>query len=172
MQKTDISESCNATSSALGHEYEENEDEDSDVYYLNNTSCVCDISSEDDGSFFSEDSEESELDGDEPKEPWMPEDKDEDGYQDLDMYEADCEDQDTDTDSDEEDHQNTNPSGDEDKASNSKPAKESAQDTPLDKDSLHKPTPTSPQVSKPDPSPTPEPHHETIALGQHHLWMM
>ena len=31
---------------------------------------------------------------------------------------------------------------------------------------------STPQVSKPSPSPTPKPHHETIALGQHHLWMI
>ena len=172
MQKTDISQSCNATLSAIGHEYEENEYEDSDVDWTLNAYNARNNHSDDGGSSYSEDSEESELDGDELEEPWIPSDEDDDGNQDLDLYEADNENQDTDMDSDEEDHQDTNSRGDQHKISNLKPDKESSQETPLNEDKLNNHTPTSAQVLESNPSPTPEPHHETIALGQHHLWMM
>ena len=119
-----------------------------------------------------EDSEEAERDGDEHNDFWAITDEDEDQSQDLEMYEADCEDQDTDMDSDEEDYQNIDANEDEDETSTPKPNIESSQATPLDEDTLQNPTPTLPQIFKPEPSPTPEPHHETIALGQHHLWMM
>ena len=30
---------------------------------------------------------------------------------------------------------------------------------------------SAPQVSQPDPPPTTEPYYDTIALGQHHIWI-
>ena len=171
MQKTDISNSCNAHASTPGYEHEENEYEDSDVESSNGRYMWDDIWEVDGISCF-EDFEESELDGDELEGPWIPSHEDENGSRDLDQYEADSEGHHTDTDSAEEEIQNTNPSGDQDETYNQKPDKESSQETPLGKDNLHSNTPTSPQVSKSNPSPTPEPYQETIALGQHHLWMI
>lgn len=171
MQDTDVSESCNATASTPGHEHGENEDEDSDVDIWNEI-ILRNIQVENDGGFLFEDSEEFGLDGDEPADPWITTDEDEDGYQDLDMYEADCEDQDTDTETDEEKLQIINSSGDEHETSNSKPDKESFEERAPDEDNLRSNMPTLPQVPELNRLPTPEPHHETIALGQHHLWMM
>ena len=171
MQDTDVSESCNATASTLGHEHAENEDEDSDVD-IGNEIILRNIQVENDGGFCSENSEEFGLEGDELEEPWIPSDEDEDESQDLDIYEADCEDQDTDTGSDEEDHQDIKPSGDQHETSTPKPNTESSEESPLGEDNLQSNIPTLPQVPKSSPLPTPEPHHETIALGQHHLWMM
>lgn len=177
MQKTENSKSCNATMSAFSHGLEEYEDEDEDVYNHRRFNMRCfqyperaDYS--EDNENFLEDSEGSGRDGDEHEDAWIPSDEDDDGNQDLDLYEADNENQDTDMDSDEEDHQDTNSRGDQHKTSNLKPNTESSQETPLNEDKLNNHTPTSAQVLESNPSPTPEPHHETIALGQHHLWMM
>ena len=144
MQKTDISKPCNATLSAFGHEHEENEDEDSDVHeystddfpYSKYSKGPEDTNSEKDETC-SEDTEESEGDGDEHEDPWITTDEDEDGHQDLDIYEADSEDQDTDTDRDGDDHQSCHPSEDQNETSNSKPDKETFEESPLDKGNLH-----------------------------------
>ena len=171
MQKIDVSQSCNAAASTLGHEHEENEYEDSDAISYNKINME-NMHLDDGGSSFSENSEEAERDGDEHADFWAITDEDEDQSQDLDMYEADCEDQDTDMDSDEEDHQNIDANEDEDEISNLKPNKENLEESSLFEGNLHNPTPTSPQLPESNPLSTPEPHHETIALGQHHLWMM
>ncbi|KAK0512874.1 hypothetical protein JMJ35_004891 [Cladonia borealis] len=170
--KTEKSKSCNATLSAFGHEHGEDEDEDKDEdedeYSPIWSDCIGDTDSEDGGTVSSEDSAESSQDGDEHEVPWIITHADEDGSQDLDMYEADSEGQDTDMDIDEDDH----PSEDQDNTSNLTPDKESSQDTAPDENNLHNPTPTLPHLPESEPLPTPKSHHETIALGQHHLWMM
>ena len=170
MQKTEKSKSCNSTPSAFGHGHEEDEDEDSDVDSDNN-SRLGDTYSEDGGRYYSEYFEESREDGDEHNSQWTVTDEDEDGYQDLDTYEADSEDQDAEMDRDEDEHQHINPSEDQDGTSNLKPDKESLEKSPLDDGNLHDHTPALPQASKPDPSPTTEPYYDTIALGQHHIWI-
>ena len=154
--------------STFNHGLEEYEDEDEDFYNHRRSNMRrfqypehADYSEDDEN--FLEDSEGSRQDGDEHKDPWITTDEEEDESQDLDMYEADCEDQDTDMDRGEYDQQNIELSGDQ---------HESSLDTLHREGNRHSKTPTSPQISNPDPSPIPEPHHETIALGQHHLWMM
>ena len=159
---------CNAT---LVLDPEEKEYVDSDVDSLNEIYSWNDRW-EDDGSFFFENPEDAGRDGDEHDDFWAVMDEDEDESQDLDQYEADLGDQDTDMDRDDEDHQFTNPSEDQHNTSNLQSNTEDSQESPLSEDNPHNQTPTSLHVSIPDPSPTPEPHHETIALGQHHLWMM
>lgn len=169
MQKTYISQSCNTITSTLGHEHQENEYNDLGLYDSNEMDFLSETYSEDAGSFFSEDSEESGLDGDELEEPWIAMDEDEYEDQDLsEIYEADCEGHDTDTDSDEEDYQLTDPRGDEHQT----PTTASFEASPPDEDNLHSNIPILTQLPKSNPLPTPEPHHDTIALGQHHLWMM
>ena len=165
--------------SAFGHGHEEDEDEDEDGHEEEEDE-DSDVDSgnefwwsdENGGSSYFEDFEEPGRDGEEHEDPRIITDEDEDGYQDLDIYEADNEDQDTDTDRDEDDHQNINPSEDQDGTSKLKPDKESSQESALDEGNLHSNTPILRNIPKPDPSPTPELHHETIALGQHHLWMI
>lgn len=143
---------------------DEDEYEDSDV------SSPIDL--DDGGSPCFEYSGEAGRNGDEKEYFWAIPDEDDGNYQDLDQYQADCEDQDTDMDSDEEYHQNTNPSEDQHETSHSKPNTESSQESPLYQHNLRSDNPSLPQVPESNPSPTPQPHHETIALGQHHLWMM
>ena len=75
-------------------------------------------------------------------------------------------------DRDEDNHQTLNSREDQEETSKLKSDKESSQVTPFDEGNFHSNTLTLPQVSKPDPSPTPEPHDDTITLGQHHLWMI
>ena len=187
--------------SAIDHKNEEKECEDSDVDCWNRINLDI-FHSEDGESSCSEDSEESKLDGDENEEPWMPSDNNDDESQDLDLgqdtaidedekryqnvdangaedeyhyldqYEADCEDQDTEMDGDEECHQNTNPSEDQHETPHSKPNTESYQKPPLYQHNLPSDNPSLPQVAESNPSPTPGPHYEIIALGQHHLWMI
>ena len=143
MQKTEKSNSCSATLSAFGYEHEEDEDENSDVWY----DPITDTESEEDGNC-PEDSEEFEQDGTEHKDPRLTSDDEEYGSRYPDTYKADSEDQDTDTDTDsDEDHRITNPRGDEHETSNLKPDKESSQEIPHDENNLHNPTPTPPQVS-------------------------
>ena len=167
MQKIENSESCNATISASSHGLGEYEDEDEDFYNHRRSNMRCfqypehADCSEDDENFL-EDSEGSGRDGDEHEDLWITTDEDKDGSQDLDLYEADNEDQDTDMDEDE----------DEDETSNLKPNKENLEKSLLYEGNLHSNIPTSPQISKPEPSSTLEPHHDPLALGQHHLWMI
>ena len=118
------------------------------------------------------DFEESDQDRNEHGSLWTATDNDEYGHQDLNIYEADSEDQDTDMDRDDDDHQNINPSEDQCATQNLKLIKEIFEESALNKHNIHNRTPNLPQISKPDPSPTPNPHHETIATGQHHLWMI
>ena len=117
---------------------------------------------EDGGSSWSENSEEPELDGDELEEPWMPSDEDEVGSQDLDQYEADCEDQDIAMDEDEDGHQKSETNEDENGTSNLKQNKEILEKSLLHEGNLYSNTPTSPQIAKPEPSPTLEPHHDPM----------
>ena len=115
---------------------------------------------------FSEMSEDSEQDVD------ADEDKDEDEDQDADTDWGELEDQWTDTDEEESDEEDIEQDKGEDEALNE------TLDIAVDKQSAHNEDETdinalsTPQTSKADPIPTPEPHHDTIALGQHHLWMI
>ena len=196
MQKTENSKTCNATLPAFGHGYEENSDEDSDgdvddSCYLedsdgdvddncysedsdvdvDNNRYLEDSESENSENYDPEDFEEVRQHGDKHEDPRLSTHKDEDGYQAQDMYEADSEGQDSDIDSDEDEHQNTNPSEDQAETSSLKPDTEGLEGEALNESNLHNNTPTVPQISKPEPSPTRKPHYDAIALGQHHIWI-
>ena len=179
MQKIENSESGKATISAFNHGLGEYEDEDEDFYNHRRSNMRCfqypehaDYSEDDEN--FLEDSEGSGRDGDEHEDLWITTDEDVDESQDLDLCEADNEDQDTDMDEDEDGHQNieTNEDEDEDETSNLKQNNENLEKSLLHEGNLRSIAPTSPQTAKPEPSPTLEPHHDPIALGQHHLWMI
>ncbi len=60
----------------------------------------------------------------------------------------------------------------EDEALDSDPELAGGEQSARNEDNLNTSALSTPHVSKPALLPVPEPHHETIALGQHHLWMI
>ena len=113
---------------------------------------------------FSEMSGDSKQDGD----------ADEDEDEDQDVYTTGHKHKDQRTDTDEEDSEDE----DLEHGKGEDEALNETLDIAVDKQSARNEDETdinalsTPQTSKADPTPTPEPHHDTIALGQHHLWMI
>ena len=81
-------------------------------------------------------------------------------------------DQRTDTDKKESENHNPEQGKGEDEALNESLDLSGGKQSARNGDTIDISTLSTPQVSKPDPSPAPKSHHETIALGQHHLWMI
>ncbi len=149
MLKTEHFESSTEHSWESSSAVSEDSGVDSDNVYLD----------DEDDDQFSDIFEDSEQDGD----------AETDGDQDADTNEHEHKDQLTDTNKEESEAQNPEQGKGEDEALDKNLNLAVGKRSARNEDNLALSTP---HVCKPDPSPTPEPHHETIALGQHHLWMI
>ena len=150
--------------SSTGHSWETNSASSEDSEVDPNNVYIADqaLPGDEEIDRFSEISGDSEQDGD----------ADEDEDQDADTDSDEPEDQWTDTDEEESEEEDIEQGKHEDEALNETLDIAVDKRSPRNEDKLDPSALSTSQISKPNPSPTPEPHHETIALGQHHLWMV